>query len=297
LLDVEAVGSEVSLDSISALARSMCQRRFGVGADGLILVQESQVADLKMRVFNPDGSEAEACGNGLRCAVKYAIEHSICQPLRHREPGAENLSRSSSAFMVAIDTLSGIRQAKAEALSVAKGQKEVRQVEVSMGKPQFQPEQIPITLSPLEAKQSPILNYPVMVTGRKLALSFLSLGNPHAVAFLSRHLDKFPLTKVGPEIEKHPMFPQRINFEIARVLSRKKIQARVWERGAGETLSCGSGACAIAVAAHLLGYVDNDVDVIFPGGTLAISWDGVGEVLLAGSVEEIFTGEWLERQI
>jgi diaminopimelate epimerase len=125
-------------------------------------------------------------------------------------------------------------------------------------------------------------------------LSILSMGNPHAVTFLSQPVADFPLCEVGPKIEKHPMFPQRTNLEIARVLSRGKVEARVWERGVGETLACGSGASAIAVAARLLGYVDKHVDIILPGGTLTVSWDRVGEVLLVGPVDEVFTGEWLE---
>ncbi|MDY7018656.1 MAG: diaminopimelate epimerase [Chloroflexota bacterium] len=296
LLDAEAVESKFLRDSIPALAQSICRRRFGIGADGLILVGKSGVASLKMRIFNPDGSEAEACGNGLRCAAKYAIEQGICKPLRH--PESHFLPNSSSVFALTIETSSGTRQAKANM-----SENEVRQVEVSMGKPQFQPDQIPIALTQTlslegrgkgggEAKQSPILNYPVVVKGRKLTLSLLSLGNPHAVVFLSQSVAKFPLDRIGPEVEKHPMFPKRTNFEIARVLDKGKIEARVWERGVGETLACGSGACAIAVAAQLLGYVGNSVDIIFPGGTLVISWDAVGEVLLNGPVKEVFIGEW-----
>jgi diaminopimelate epimerase len=125
-------------------------------------------------------------------------------------------------------------------------------------------------------------------------LFLLSLGNPHAVSFLSESVTSFPLAEIGPKVERHPIFPRRTNFEVARVLSREKIEARVWERGVGETLSCGSGACAIAVAAELLGYVEKQVDIILPGGTLTISWDRIGEVLLSGPVEEVFIGEWIE---
>ncbi len=252
------------------LAQAMCQRHFGIGADGLILMQHSDAADLKMRMFNPDGSEAEACGNGLSCFAKYAIEKGIYQPPCHSERSEES-THNPSTLMMSIETLSGIRRAKA---SISRDK--VSQVQVSMGTPQFQPEQIPIVIGE-----------------RKLTLSLLSMGNPHAVNFLSEPVASFPLSKVGPEVEKHPMFPQRTNFEIARVLSRGKIEGRVWERGAGETLACGSGACAIAVAAQLLGYIDNQVDIMFPGGTLTVLWDRVGEILLTGPVEEVFTGEYL----
>ncbi len=265
------------------LAQAMCDRHFGIGADGLILVQNSDVADLKMRIFNPDGSEAELCGNGLMCLAKYAIERGI-----------------TDKTMLAIETLSGIRQVKA----YASGGK-VSRVEVSMGTPQFQPERIPVTLTQTlslegrglregETKQSqPILDYPLTVGEKQLTLSLLSMGNPHTVSFLPEPVADFPLTEIGPKVERHPMFPQRTNFEIARILSKKRIEARVWERGVGETLACGSGACAIAVAAQLLNYAGSQVDIILPGGTLAVSWDRVGEVLLTGQVEEVFVGEWL----
>jgi len=250
------------------LAQAICQRHFGVGADGLILVQNSKVADLKMRIFNPDGSEAEACGNGLRCFAKYSIERGIVDKT--------NLT---------IETLPGIRKIKA---CVSQGK--VNQVEVNMGTPQFQPEQIPIRV---EVDIIPILNYPLELEGEKLAVSLVSMGNPHAVSFIPKPVAGFPLAEIGPKVERHAIFPQRTNFEIARILSRAKIEARAWERGVGETLACGSGACAIAVAARLLNYVDGKVDIMLPGGVLALSWDGIGEVVLSGPVEEIFTGEYL----
>ena len=253
------------------LAQAMCRSHFGIGADGLILMQEAKHADLKMRIFNPDGSEAEVCGNGLRCITKYAIEGGV------------------GGYQLSVETLSGVRKVKAYLL-----EDKVNRVEVAMGIPQFQPEQIPVRfVIASEAKQSPILDYHLVAGKRELALSLLSMGNPHAVSFLSEPVADFPLAEIGPEVEKHIMFPQRTNFEIAKVLGRKKIAARVWERGVGETLACGSGACAIAVAAQLINYVDRQVDIILPGGVLNVFWDGVGEVLLTGPVEEVFNGEWL----
>jgi diaminopimelate epimerase len=164
-----------------------------------------------------------------------------------------------------------------------------------MGMPQFQPEQIPVKVKvDIPMKSGPILDYPLVIDEKKLILSLLSMGNPHAVSFLSRPVADFPLAEAGPKVERHPIFPQRTNFEIARVLSRGKIEARVWERGVGETLACGSGACAIAVAAQLLDYIEPQVDIILEGGTLTISWDRIRDVLLTGPVEEVFTGEWLE---
>jgi len=264
------------------LARAMCDRHFGVGADGLILVQTSNSADLKMRLFNSDGSEAEVSGNGLRCFAKYAIEKGL--PEKNRSQAGE------SDRFVTIETLSGVRRVKAH----VSGNKVVR-AEVNMGVPRFQPEQIPVRVQVgIPISSGGLLNYPLMIDGKRLSLSILSMGNPHAVSFLSQPVADFPLAEIGPKVERHSMFPQRTNFEAARILSRERIEARVWERGVGETLACGSGASAIAVAARLLDYVDRQVDVIVAGGTLAVSWDMVGDVLLSGPVEEVFTGEWLE---
>ncbi|MFO7996633.1 MAG: diaminopimelate epimerase [Dehalococcoidia bacterium] len=264
------------------LARAMCDRHFGIGADGLILVQQSTIADLKMRVFNADGSEAEVCGNGLGCFARYAIENGLI--------AKTSLRAKRSNLSLSIETLSGIRKAKA----CMSGNK-VNRVEVNMGLPQFQPEQIPVKAEvDIPIASGPVLSYPLVINGKKLILSLLSMGNPHAVTFLSLPVADFPLADIGPKVEEHPMFPQRTNFGVARVLSMRKIEARVWERGVGETLACGSAACAIAAAAQLLNYVDPRVDIILPGGILAVSWDRVGEVLLSGPVEAVFTGEWLE---
>jgi len=262
----------------SKLARAICDRHFGVGADGLILAQDSTIADLKMRIFNSDGSEAEVSGNGLRCFIKYAIEKGMVGKMSSQ---ARQSNRS-----LTIETLSGVRKV----MAYMSGNK-VTRVEVNMGLPRFQPEQIPVKV---KVDIIPILDYPSMIDEKKLNLSLLSMGNPHAVSFLSQSIADFPLAEMGPKVERHPMFPQRTNFEVARVLNRGKVEARVWERGVGETLACGSGACAIAVVAQLLNHVDEQVDIMLTGGILTVSWDRVGEVLLSGPVEEVFTGEWLE---
>jgi diaminopimelate epimerase len=267
-------------DDWGKLARAMCDRHFGAGADGLILVQNSTIADLKMRLFNSDGSEAEVSGNGLRCFAKYAIEKGLIGKMSSR---ARQSNRS-----LTIETLSGVRKVKAYML-----ENKVNRAEVNMGLPRFQPEQIPVKV---KVDIIPILDYPLVIDGKKLTLSLLSMGNPHAVSFLSRPVADFPLAEIGPKVERHHMFPKRTNFGVARVLSKGKIEARVWERGVGETLACGSGACAIAVAAQLLDYVEPQVDIILAGGTLTVSWDRVREVLLTGPVEEVFTGEWLEER-
>ena len=258
------------------LAQDMCHRHFGIGADGLILVMASNAADLKMRILNPDGSEAEVCGNGLICLARYVIGKGII-----------------SGSRLTVETLAGNKTIQA---FMPRGK--VNRAKVNMGVPLFKAEDIPVVINREESRGgvdiTPILDYPLNVAGKELALSFVSMGNPHAVNFLSQPLTKFPLSKVGPEVEKHSMFPERVNFEVATVLNRKQIKARVWERGAGETLACGSGACAIAVIARVKGYIDNEVDIMLPGGDLAIDWGGVGEVYLTGTVEEVFAGEWLK---
>jgi len=260
------------------LARAMCDRHFGVGADGLILLQNSSSADLKMRLFNSDGSEAEVSGNGLRCFAKYAIDEGLV--------GKDPSQAGESSRSVTIETLSGVRKVKAYMLG-----NRVNRAEVNMGLPRFQPEEIPVKVN---VDIIPMLKYPLVIDGKKLSLSLLSMGNPHAVSFSSGPIADLSLADIGQKVERHPVFPRRTNFEVARIVSRGRIEARVWERGVGETLACGSGASAIAVAAQLLDYVDRKVDIILPGGTLTVSWDRVGEVLLAGPVEEVFTGEWLE---
>jgi diaminopimelate epimerase len=261
----------------SKLAKATCDRHFGIGADGLILVQDSPIADLRMRIFNSDGSEAEVSGNGLRCFARYAIDKDLICSMSSRVEGGH--------CSLAIDTLSGVRKAK-----VYMSGDKITSIEVNMGLPKFQPEQIP---AKVEVDIIPILDYPLAINGKQLSVSLLSMGNPHAVGFISQPTADFCLTEIGPVVEKHPIFPQKTNFEVARVLSRGKIEARVWERGAGETLACGSGACAIAVAAQLLGYVEPHIDIILEGGTLTVYWDRLGDVLLTGPVEEVFTGEWL----
>jgi diaminopimelate epimerase len=278
LVDARTMGAEWP-----KLARAMCDRHFGVGADGLMLVQHSTVADLKMRLFNCDGSEAEVSGNGLRCFAKYAIEKAL---VGNMSSGAE-----PGICCVSIETLSGVRKV----VAYMSGDK-VNRAEVNMGLPRFQAEQIPVKIeADIPISSGPILNYPVAIDGRKLTLCVLSMGNPHAVAFLTQSVAGFPLDEIGPKVETYPMFPQKTNFEIARVLSRRKIEARVWERGVGETLACGSGASAITVAGRLLDYVDGKVDIMLPGGLLTVSWDRVGEVLLSGPVEEVFSGDWVEE--
>ena len=252
------------------LAIAMCNRHFGVGGDGILLVLPSKKADIKMRMFNPDGSEAEACGNGLRCVVRYAIEKGV-----------------ASKSDISVETIAGIRRAK-----VFRERGRPLQIQVTMGKPAFKAEEIPVTLK-LDKKLLNIksmLDYPVTVGGQKLRLNFVSMGNPHAVYFTDKPVEDFPLAQIGPMVENHRIFPQRANFEVARVLNRKEIEERTWERGAGETLACGSGISAVAVASKLLGYTDSKVNIRASGGNLNVEWDGKSEVMLGGPAETVFTG-------
>jgi diaminopimelate epimerase len=256
------------------LAKTMCQRHFGIGADGLLLLLPSAKADLRMRVFNPDGSEAEACGNGLRCLVRYALEKGLV---------------SARAAEISVETMAGIRKARLH------GTGKTTIIQVGMGEPGFAAKEIPVNL---EAKAAePVLDYPLTVENKKLALSFVALGNPHAVHFIESPVAGFPLAQIGPKVERYPIFPQRTNFEVARVVNSKLIEARVWERGVGETLACGSGACAVAILARLKGYTDGQVDIKLPGGTLSVAWDGKGEVSLSGPAEIVFIGEWPDETI
>jgi diaminopimelate epimerase len=256
-----------------SLSRAMSNRHFGIGGDGIILVLDSDIADLKMRMFNADGSEGEMCGNGIRCFAKYAIEREIV-------PRPENGLK--------VDTLAGMRTV----VPVYDGDR-VRGARVSMGLPKLEPKEIPVDLDPaMGPARGPVLKYPIQPGDFRLYLTFVSMGNPHAVTFLDQPVGEFPLHNIGPLVEGHPMFPRRVNFEIVNVEDGGRLTARVWERGSGETMACGTGACAIAVASRLLGYTGDKVGITLPGGTLKIEWDGEGEVYLEGPAEEVFSGDW-----
>jgi diaminopimelate epimerase len=248
------------------IAAKMCSRHFGVGADGLMAVMRSAAADLRMRLFNADGSEAQISGNGLRCFAKYAVDRKLV-----KGPG------------ISIETLAGIKHIE----TVAAGGK-VTHARVNMGRPVLSAADIPVSVKGKE----PVLNYPLSVGGRDLELAFVSMGNPHAVCFINEDVETFPLNEIGPLVEHHCIFPQRTNFEIINRIDRQNLKARVWERGVGETLACGSGSSATAVASRLKGYSNDKVDITMPGGVLTVTWDGEGDVFLQGPVEEAFTGEF-----
>jgi diaminopimelate epimerase len=260
--------SEFSADW-EALARAVCDRHFGAGSDGLILALPAAEADLRMRMFNPDGSEAEMCGNGIRCLAKYAVERGIATPKR----GA-----------IVVDTLAGRLRCEVFGENGV-----IDRVRVSMGAPRFAPNEIPVAAE----SSGPVRDLPVRVEGGDFRVTCVSMGNPHAVYFAEQPVGEIDLGTVGPRVEHHPLFPRRVNFEVVNVLDRDRLRMRVWERGAGMTLACGTGACATAVAARLHGLVDDIVDIELPGGVVRIEWDGQGEVYLSGPAETVFEGQWL----
>ncbi len=260
----------------SQLARAVCERHFGIGGDGLLVLMPSKVADFRMRIFNADGSEAEACGNGLRCLVRYILERG--------------LAANKDTGDITIETISGARRAKVTTTSNGPAE-----IQVSLGRPAFGAADIPVAIAPDSAGLIDIksmISYTVTVGDKRLPLNLVSMGNPHAVYFYDNPVADFPLARLGPEVENLAIFPRRANFEVVRVLSRERLESRVWERGVGETLACGSGAAAAGVAAQLNGLVDERVEIELPGGTLNVTWDRGGEVFLGGPARIVFTGNW-----
>lgn len=253
-----------------ALARRLCRRHFDVGADGLLILGPSKVADFAMSIVNPDGSEAQACGNGLRCMARYILDKGYISSITDR---------------VKIETKSGIRE-----VILCRNNDRVECFSTNMGHPCFEAAEIPVRVDNATYVGPMVSGYRLDVGREHLLLNFVGMGNPHAIYFMDGPVQDFPLERIGSEVEKHPIFPQQVNFEVAHVLSRDQIEVRVWERGVGETLACGTGACAVAVSAQILGFVDHDVDIILPGGVLTVQWDGIGEVYLNGPAEVVFWG-------
>jgi diaminopimelate epimerase len=257
----------------SQLAIEICDRHLGVGADGLIIVLPSEVADRRMRIINADGSEAEMCVNGIRCFAKYCLDLGLVE---------------ASDGAMTVDTLSGV--VPVQATWDADGA--VCAVRLELAAPELEPASVGVQIE----QAAPVLDLPVTVTSdgveRTIPVALVSMGNPHAVQFLKQHPSEYPLDRVGPLVEHHNLFANRTNFEVVRVDDRSHIDMRVWERGVGETQACGSGACAVVVAAHIRGDVDDRVDVRLPGGTLNIEWAGNGPVTLTGPVTEVFKTEW-----
>lgn len=248
-----------------SVARFVSDRHFGIGSDGLILIKPSAVADCEMDMYNADGSSGAMCGNGIRCVAKYAYDHGIVDKKQIR-----------------VATGSGVKTLD---LTVGDDNK-VTMVRVNMGKPELTAANIPIV-----SEKEQVVNEPIMVDGTEYRMTGVSMGNPHAVVCVE-DVDRFPLEKTGPLFEHHVCFPDRVNTEFIRVMDRKNVQMRVWERGAGETWACGTGACAVAVACIVNGYTDREVTVHLRGGDLEITWDQEsGDVYMTGPATEVFEGE------
>ena len=248
----------------SSLAKFVSNRNFGVGSDGLILICKSDIADFKMRMFNSDGSEAEMCGNGIRCVGKFVYDKGL-----------------TNKTEVAIETLAGIKYLK---LSVKDGK--VDTARVDMGEPIFEPQKIPVN-----TLENPVKNLKVMAQGKDFNMTCVSMGNPHAIAIVE-DVKKFDVEKYGKVLEVDKLFPKRINVEFAEIVDKNNIKMRVWERGAGETLACGTGACATLVACNINGYTDRKATIELLGGNLYIEWNKEdNHVYMTGPATTVFEGE------
>lgn len=252
---------------LSYLAKRLCNRNFGIGADGLILILPSSKADLRMRIFNFDGSEAEMCGNGIRCFAKYVYENKIV---------------TKSKFTV--ETLAGIIIPELIIVN-----KKVSGIKVDMGIPKLRRREIPMI-----GEDSPtVIDETLKVNPEQIfKITCVSMGNPHCIIFTD-DVKSIAVSEIGPQIENHPLFPQKTNVEFIQVLNRKEVNFRVWERGVGETLACGTGACASLVASILNKKTDRQTLIHLPGGDLDIHWADYGHVYMTGPAELVFRGEMI----
>lgn len=255
------------VESPSEMARRVSDRHFGVGSDGLILICPSECADFEMKMYNADGSRGEMCGNGIRCVGKYVYDYGLTDQTE-----------------ISVETLGGIKH-----LSLTVEEGKVALVKVDMGSPIFVPEQIPVKVEGNHA-----VNVPISVDGDEYRMTCISMGNPHAVVYLD-DIQNMEIEKIGPKFEHHSCFPNRVNTEFARVLDRETVEMRVWERGSGETLACGTGACAVAVASMVNGLTEDCVTVQLLGGNLKIEWDREKNVVyMTGPATVVFDGELYE---
>ena len=249
----------------AALARAVSDRHFGVGADGLILICPADGADAEMRMFNADGSYSEMCGNGIRCVAKFVHDHGIAVRDQLK------ITSAGKPFLLDLELRAG----------------KVERVRVDMGEPILTSSQIPTTLP-----GDPPVDAPFEIAGRTLAVTCVSMGNPHCVTYVDSATDELVLG-VGPKIETDPRFPKRTNVEFIEVLNRETVRQRTWERGSGETLACGTGACAVCVAGVLTGRTDRRITSKLPDGDLQLEWDeATNHVFMTGPATEVFTGEW-----
>lgn len=253
-----------NIENESTLAQFVSNRNFGVGSDGLILICKSDVADFKMKMFNSDGSEAEMCGNGIRCVGKFVYDKKL-----------------TDKTTITIETLAGIKTLR---LNTKEGK--VETVKVDMGEPILSPSQIPVI-----SNEEPVKNLKINVKGKEFIFTCVSMGNPHAITIVDNVKD-FDVEKYGKAVEVNEVFPKKTNVEFIEIVDNQHIKMRVWERGTGETLACGTGACATAVACNLNGLTDEHVFVELLGGTLEIEWDKQdNHVYMTGPAVTVFDGE------
>jgi diaminopimelate epimerase len=261
-------GAEEKIGDPSSLALAMSDRHFGIGADGLILILPSTKADFRMRMFNADGREAEMCGNGIRCLAKYVYDHQLTR-----------------ATTIRVETLAGVLS-----LDLFPQHHAVEKVRVQMGEPRLQRQQIPMC-----GDVGMVINQPLLVEGKTFNITALSMGNPHCIVLVDDP-QQFDVAYWGPRFEHHAVFPQGVNTEFVRVLDRTTFEMRVWERGSGETLACGTGASAVAVACHLLEKTERCVTGRLLGGELELEWrEADNQVYMTGPAVEVFNGQWPDQ--
>jgi diaminopimelate epimerase len=250
-----------ALMKLSQLSKKLCDRRFGIGADQLLLLQKSRRADFKMRIFNADGSEVEMCGNGIRCLAKYIWDKKLT-------------GRRQNQKTITVETPAGIIIPK----------KSGTLIEVDMGEPVLEGRKIPVTI------KGTIINHTLKIKKDTFKMTCVSMGNPHTVIIV-KNVSSVPLDSWGPMIENHKLFPEKTNVEFVQIMNSKSIKMRVWERGAGETLACGTGASAAGVASVLLGLTRRSVHVRLPGGKLLIEWNSEdNHVYMTGPAEKVYEG-------
>lgn len=258
----------VERDDWEFLARSMSDRHFGIGGDGLIIGLRSDIADMRMRMWNADGSEAEMCGNGIRCLVKFAVEEGFLPP------DADNVS---------VETLGGIK-----VLQLFRENGVITAARVDMGPPNFDPASLPANVE----GPGPVIDLPILVDGMELKLTLVSVGNPHGIHYIDHDPAQFPLERIGPQVEHHPLFPRRVNFQVVQVLNPGEVNHRVWERGTGETLASGTSSTAVAAASRMRGFTGDRIVDHMRGGDLILEWDGTGSVFKTGPAVRVFDTEW-----
>lgn len=254
-----------TVENAPEVSVKVSDRHFGIGSDGLILIKPSDVADFRMDMYNADGSQAEMCGNGIRCVGKYVYDYGL-----------------TDKTSISVETLAGIKY-----LDFVIEDGKVALVTVDMGAPEFTAKNVPVISDNEQA-----INEKITVNGKDWEMTCISMGNPHCIVFIDEPVKDFPLEQIGPHFENHERFPKRVNTEFIEVLDRKTVNMRVWERGSGETMACGTGACASAVAAALCGHTEDEIILHLLGGDLKVRWDRENnKVYMTGPATVVFDGE------